>query len=31
VETWGESADPYLAMGFAIAEKNGGWERIPRG
>ncbi len=31
VATWGESADPYLAMGFAITEENGGWERIPRG
>ncbi len=27
VETWGEPADVYLSLGFAIAEECGGWER----
>ena len=27
VETWGEPADPYLELGFSIAEECGGWER----
>lgn len=28
VETWGESPDPYLALGLQIAEEDGGWERV---
>ena len=27
-ETWGEPPDPYLAMGFDLAEEGGGWELI---
>jgi hypothetical protein len=28
VETWGEDRDPYLAAGFELTERNGGWELI---
>jgi len=28
VETWGESPDPYLAIGLQVAEEDGGWERV---
>jgi hypothetical protein len=28
VETWGEEPDPYLAAGFELTERNGGWELI---
>lgn len=28
VETWGEPADPYLALGLELAEDGGGWELI---
>jgi hypothetical protein len=28
VETWGESAGPYLALGFELAEEGGGWELV---
>jgi hypothetical protein len=28
VETWGEDPDPYLAAGFELTERNGGWELI---
>lgn len=26
VETWGETAAPYLALGFAVTEETSGWE-----
>ncbi len=26
VETWGDSAAPYLELGFAVTEETGGWE-----
>jgi hypothetical protein len=28
VQTWGEPASPYLAMGFELAEDGGGWELV---
>lgn len=28
VETWGEPAGPYLALGFELAEDGGGWELV---
>jgi len=28
VETWGEPAGPYLALGVELAEDGGGWERV---
>jgi hypothetical protein len=28
VETWGEPADPYLALGLELAEDGGGWELV---
>lgn len=31
VETWGESANPYLALGFTVAEETPGWELILAG
>jgi hypothetical protein len=35
VETWGESAVPYLALGFELTEETGGWEldlaQVPSG
>lgn len=30
VETWGEPADPYLELGFELAEDGGGWELVLR-
>jgi len=27
-ESWGEPAGPYLAVGFELAEENGGWELV---
>ena len=28
VETWGEDPGPYLAAGFELTERNGGWDLI---
>ena len=28
VETWGEPAAPYLALGFELAEEDRGWELL---
>jgi hypothetical protein len=26
LETWGDEAEPYLALGFSVAEECAGWE-----